>query len=73
MDGTSGSLLLVVMGPDVITVAEYDRGIQILSVVRPVGEAEAEHLFQVTRDGRLVGEAATIGAASAIVDHLLSA
>lgn len=58
------------MTSDVITVAEYEGGIVILSVVRPIGDTEAEHVFQVVRNGELIAEAGTVTDAGAIVERL---
>ena len=58
------------MTSDVVTVAEYEGGVVILSVVRPVGDTEAEHVFQVIHNGELIAEVGTVSDAGAIVDGL---
>jgi hypothetical protein len=54
------------MSQDVLTVAEYDGGIKILSVVRPLGDTDAEHVFQVVHGATILGEAATMTEAAAL-------
>jgi hypothetical protein len=66
--GYRGFLLLSVMTPDEVTVAEYDGGIRILSVVRPVGDTEAEHVFQIRRGDDVIGEADTMVEAAAMAE-----